>query len=90
MAIQSVSIPGMYLGAASLICLLSYFGARNHRLGFQRLEREGNVTRLWLQWLTWNKSLAPENSAEAEKAPSEDTVLEPLVVKWHVTATGRQ
>jgi hypothetical protein len=61
----SENLPGIYLGAASLMCLVSYFGARNRRTGWRKQVREGEVTRLWLRWIYWNRGLAPENSSPA-------------------------
>jgi hypothetical protein len=54
------NLPGIYLGAASLMCLLTYFGARNRRLGWRKPLREGDVTHLFRRWLRWNRALAPE------------------------------
>ncbi len=81
------TLPGIYLGAASLICLVSYFGARSRRLGFQRSDQAGDVTRLWLQWLTWNRSLAPEDAPVAAGAAEKDTVRATPMVEWQ-TATS--
>ena len=87
--ILSPTLPGIYLGAASLICLISYFGARSHRLGFQRTAREGDVTRLWLQWLTWNRSLAPEGAVHAMEVPKQETVREATLAPRPLAASAR-
>jgi hypothetical protein len=86
----SENLPGIYLGAASLMCLVSYFGARNRRTGWRKTARQGEVTRLWLRWIYWNRSLAPENSAPAASQSLEPLDQQPANdVSWRTVSAGK-
>lgn len=91
----SENLPGIYLGAASLMCLVSYFGARNRRLGWRKRERQGEVTRLWLRWIYWNRSLAPESSSEpvgqeSAKAAAHDREQASRDAAWQTASAVRK